>query len=287
MNVVGVRFKRASKIYHFDPNGIEVSVGDNVVVETARGLDLGQVATGPKEVEQAEGAEPLKPVVRKADENDVARAHDLEAREKEALSEGARLVERLNMPMKLVSADYNLDGSRVTVYFTAEERVDFRELVREMAGRLRTRVELRQIGPRDEAKMVGGYGRCGRQLCCASFLRDLAPVSIKMAKDQGLPLNPLKISGCCGRLMCCLSYECQQYREMRQGLPREGHRVTTASGAGKVVGVNPLVETLSVRLDESDAIVEFPAAEVKVEPRVQNFPERQDTRAPRTEADNR
>jgi cell fate regulator YaaT (PSP1 superfamily) len=209
-------------------------------------------------------------VVRKADESDIARAYEMESREKEALTEGGKLVDRLNLPMKLVSADYNLDGSRVTVYFTAAERVDFRELVREMAGRLRTRVELRQVGPRDEAKLVGGYGRCGRQLCCSSFLNELAPVSIKMAKDQGLPLNPLKISGCCGRLMCCLSYECQQYREMRQGLPREGHRVVTASGSGKVVGVNPLVETVMVRLDESEATVEFPAAEVKAEPRGQN-----------------
>ncbi|OGO37173.1 MAG: stage 0 sporulation family protein [Chloroflexi bacterium RBG_16_57_8] len=278
MNIVGVRFKRASKVYHFDPSGLDLNVNDYVVVETARGLDLGQVVIAPKEVEAAEGSEPLKPVVRKADANDMARAHDLESREKEAMVEGGKLVERLNLPMKLVSADYNLDGSRVTVYFTAEERVDFRELVREMAGRLRTRVELRQVGPRDEAKLVGGYGRCGRQLCCGSFLSELAPVSIKMAKDQGLPLNPLKISGCCGRLMCCLSYECQQYREMRQGLPREGQRVTTATGAGKVVGVNPLVETVMVRLDESEAMAEFPAADVKVEPRVQPPQEKSETR---------
>jgi cell fate regulator YaaT (PSP1 superfamily) len=237
-----------------------------------------------KEIEPAEGSEPLKPVVRKADENDIARAYELESKGREALTEGTALVERLNLPMKLVSADYNLDGSRVTVFFTAAERVDFRELVREMAARLRTRVELRQVGPRDEAKLVGGYGRCGRQLCCGAFLSELAPVSIRMAKDQGLPLNPLKISGCCGRLMCCLSYECQQYREMRQGLPREGQRVTTASGGGKVVGVSPLVGSVSVRLDESEAIVEFPAAEVKVEPR-QSGIDKSEIRIPKSETD--
>jgi cell fate regulator YaaT (PSP1 superfamily) len=192
---------------------------------------------------------------------------DLEAKEKDALAEGARLVEKLNLPMKLISADYNLDGSRVTVYFTAEERVDFRELVREMAGRLRARVELRQVGPRDEAKLIGGYGRCGRALCCGTFLSELAPVSMKMAKDQGLPLNPMKISGCCGRLMCCLGYECQQYRDMRKNLPREGQRVVTSSGAGRVVGVNPLLDSVTVQLDESQANVDLPASEVRLENR--------------------
>jgi cell fate regulator YaaT (PSP1 superfamily) len=167
--------------------------------------------------------------------------------------------------MKLISADYNLDGSRVTVYFSAEERVDFRELVREMAGRLRTRVELRQVGPRDEAKMIGGYGRCGRQLCCGSFLSELTPVSMKMAKDQGLPLNPMKISGCCGRLMCCLSYECQQYRDLRKNMPREGQRVVTPTGAGKVIGVNPLLQLVTVLLDESQANIELPVTDLKFE----------------------
>ena len=181
--------------------------------------------------------------------------------------EGTKLVERLNLPMKLISADYNLDGSRVTVYFSAEERVDFRELVREIAGKLHTRVELRQVGPRDEAKLIGGYGRCGRQLCCGSFLSELTPVSMKMAKDQGLPLNPMKISGCCGRLMCCLSYECQQYRDMRKNLPKEGQRVITSSGPGKVIGINPLSETVLVQLDESQATIELAASDIKLEPK--------------------
>lgn len=267
MRIVGIRFKRGSKTYYFDPVSVELKMNDQAVVETARGLELGLVVIPPKEVPDTEVPEPLKPVVRKAEPDDFKRVKDLEVREKEALVEGGKLVEKLNLPMKLISADYNLDGSRVTVYFTAEERVDFRDLVREMAGRLRSRVELRQVGPRDEAKLIGGYGRCGRQLCCGSFLTELAPVSMKMAKDQGLPLNPMKISGCCGRLMCCLGYECQQYRDMRKNLPREGQRVTTASGAGRVVGVNPLQESVVVQLDESQANIELPAAEVKPENR--------------------
>ncbi len=267
MHIVGVRFKRVSKIYYFDPGSLELKMNDQVVVETARGTELGQVVIPPKEVPDSEVPEPLKPVIRKAEPDDSKKAKDFEAREKEALIEGAKLVQKLNLPMKLISADFNLDGSRVTVYFTAEERVDFRELVREMAGRLRARVELRQVGPRDEAKLIGGYGRCGRSLCCGTFLGDLAPVSMKMAKDQGLPLNPMKISGCCGRLMCCLGYECQQYRDMRKNMPREGQRVTTSSGAGKVVGVNPLLDSVVVMLDDSQANVELPAAEVKAEGR--------------------
>jgi len=219
----------------------------------------------PREVAENEITEPLKPVIRKAEEADINQAKEFEAREKDALAECAKLVEKLNLPMKLISADYNLDGSRVTVYFGAEERVDFRELVREMAGRLRTRVELRQVGPRDEAKMIGGYGRCGRSLCCGSFLSELAPVSMKMAKDQGLPLNPMKISGCCGRLMCCLGYECEQYREMRKNMPKEGQRVVTASGPGRVVEINPLREMVSVQLDESGVNVQLPASEITLE----------------------
>jgi len=234
-------------------------------VETTWGPELGQVVIAPREVAENEITEPLKPVIRKAEEADINQAKEFEAREKDALAECAKLVEKLNLPMKLISADYNLDGSRVTVYFGAEERVDFRELVREMAGRLRTRVELRQVGPRDEAKMIGGYGRCGRSLCCGSFLSELAPVSMKMAKDQGLPLNPMKISGCCGRLMCCLGYECEQYREMRKNMPKEGQRVVTASGPGKVVEINPLRETVSVQLDESGVNIQLPATEITLE----------------------
>ncbi len=270
MNVVGVRFKKLSKVYYFEPTGLDLKMNDQVVVETTWGLELGQVVIAPREVPESEVSEPLKPVLRIAEGSDINQAQDFETKEKEALSECAKLVEKLNLPMKLISADYNLDGSRVTVYFGAEERVDFRELVREMAGRLRTRVELRQVGPRDEAKMIGGYGRCGRPLCCGSFLSELAPVSMKMAKDQGLPLNPMKISGCCGRLMCCLGYECEQYREMRKNMPKEGQRVVTASGLGKVVEINPLRETVSVQLDESGATIQLSSNEITVENKTKN-----------------
>lgn len=261
-DIVGVRFKKASKIYYFDPAGLNLEVNDYVVVETTRGVELGQVVIAPRQVLASDVEKPLKPVVRKAEPEDVKRTEELEAKEREALVEGIKLVQKLNLPMKLLKAEYNLDGSRVTIHFSAEERVDFREMVRELAGRLKVRAELRQVGPRDEAKLIGGYGRCGRPLCCANFLCELAPVSIKMAKEQGLPLNPMKISGICGRLMCCLVYESEQYRIMREKLPKEGQLVTTASGAGKVIGTNPLTETVMVQLDESEATVELPLSEV-------------------------
>jgi cell fate regulator YaaT (PSP1 superfamily) len=264
-DIVGVRFKKASKIYYFDPAGLNLEVNDYVVVETTRGLELGQVVIAPKQVLASDVAKPLKPVIRKAEPEDVKRTQELEAKEREALVEGAKLVQKLNLPMKLLKAEYNLDGSRVTIHFSAEERVDFRELVRELAGRLKVRAELRQVGPRDEAKLIGGYGRCGRPLCCANFLCELAPVSIKMAKEQGLPLNPMKISGICGRLMCCLVYESEQYHIMKEKLPKEGQRVTTATGAGKVIGTNALLETVMVQLDESQATVELPLNEVVIE----------------------
>jgi len=264
-NIVGVRFKKASKIYYFDPAGLNLEINDYVVVETARGLELGQVVIAPRQVLASDVPQPLKPVVRKAEPEDIKRIQELEAKERETLAEGVKLVQKLNLPMKLLKAEYNLDNSRVTIHFSAEERVDFRELVRELAGRLKVRVELRQVGPRDEAKLIGGYGRCGRPLCCANFLCELAPVSIRMAKEQGLPLNPMKISGICGRLMCCLVYESEQYHTMKEKLPKEGQRVTTASGAGKVIGTNALLETVMVQLDESQATIELPLNEVVIE----------------------
>lgn len=264
-DIVGVRFKKASKIYYFDPAGLNLEINDYVVVETIRGLELGQVVIAPRQVLASNVQQPLKPVVRKAEPEDMKRSQELEARKREALVEGAKLVQKLNLPMKLLRAEYNLDSSRVTIHFGAEERVDFRELVHELAGHLKVRVELRQVGPRDEAKLIGGYGRCGRPLCCANFLCELAPVSVRMAKEQGLPLNPMKISGICGRLMCCLVYESQQYHAMKEKLPREGQRVTTASGAGKVIGTNPLTETVTVQMDESQASVELPLQEVAIE----------------------
>ncbi len=262
-DIVGVRFNKAGKIYYFDPADFELKLNDYVIVETARGQELGQIIIAPTQVIASEIDKPLKPVLRKADPEDIKRAKELEDKELEALTECGSLIQKLNLPMKLLSAEYNLDGSRVTLYFSAEERVDFRELVRELAGRLKIRVEMRQMGPRDAAKLIGGYGRCGRSLCCVSFLSDFTPVSIKMAKEQDLPLNPMKISGCCGRLMCCLVYENKQYRLMKQKLPREGQLVSTPKGKGKVTGSNPLKETVFVEL-ENEVSVEVPLCEITI-----------------------
>ncbi len=262
--IVGIRFKRACKIYYFDPADIELEINDHVVVKTVRGLELGQVAIAPRQVVASEVTEPLKPVVRKAEPEDISRAQEFAEKEKEALAECGKLIAKLNLPMKLLSAEYNLDGSRLTLFFSAEERVDFRELVRELTNRFKTRVELRQVGSRDEAKMVGGFGRCGRPLCCMSFLSEFAPVSIKMAKEQDLPLNPMKISGVCGRLLCCLAYEGEQYRAMKERLPKGGQQVSTPMGAARVIGGNALKETVLVEL-ESKATVEVPLSEITIQ----------------------
>jgi cell fate regulator YaaT (PSP1 superfamily) len=262
--IVGIRFKRAGKVYYFDAGDIELKVDDYVVVKTARGLELGRVAIAPKQVIAGEVTEELKPVVRKAEPEDIKRAQDLETKEAEALAECARLVAKLKLSMKLLGAEYSLDGSRLTFFFSAGERVDFRELVRELNRRFKKKVELRQLGPRDEAKLLGGFGRCGRPLCCMNFLAELSPVSIKMAKEQDLPLNPMKISGVCGRLLCCLAYESEQYHAMKAKLPREGQKVKTPMGVATVVGGNPLKETVWVEL-ESQARVELPLSKITVE----------------------
>ena len=262
--IVGVRFKRAGKVYHFDPAGIDLEANDYVVVETVRGRELGQVVISPKQVSAGEVDKPLKPVVRRAEPEDIERAEELEGKERDALAECSKLIDKLQLPMKLLSAEYNLDGSRLTFHFSAAERVDFRELVRELASRLKVRVDMRQTGPRDEARLVGGCGRCGRPLCCTSFLSEFAPVSIRMAKEQGLPLNPMKISGCCGRLMCCLVFENEQYRLMKGKLPKNGQKVSTGMGVAKVVGSSPLKETVLVEL-ESEVTVELPLSEITIE----------------------
>ncbi len=260
--VVGIRFKRAGKIYYFDPAGIELNVGDWVVVETGRGLELGRVVIAPKQVLSSEITEPLKPVLRKASEEDLRQKEEFRAKEKEALKQCQEMISRLNLPMKLLAAEYNLDGTRITFFFSAEGRVDFRELLKELTAALRSRIELRQVGPRDEAKLYGGIGRCGRLLCCTTYLSEFSPVSVRMAKDQDLPLNPMKISGVCGRLLCCLSHECEQYRTMKQQLPPIGQTVTTPMGVATVIGGNPLKETVVVQL-ESQATVELPVRDVK------------------------
>jgi len=259
--IVGIRFKKAGKVYYFDPVGIELEVNDYAIVKTSQGLELGHVVIAPGQVLANEVTEPLKPVVRKAEPDDIEHAEELNAKAEEALIECGKSIGELHLPMKLISAEYNLDGNRLTFLFSAEERVDFRELVRRLTSRLKVRVELRQIGSRDEAKLIGGFGRCGRPLCCMSFLSEFTPVSIRMAKEQELPLNPMKISGACGRLMCCLGYESEQYHIMKEKLPKVGQRVSTPVGEATVAGGNPLKETVLVEL-ESGATVELPLSEV-------------------------
>ena len=259
--IVGVRFKKAGKLYYFDPAGIELAVNDYIIVKTSRGLEMGHVAIAPGQVLASEITEPLRQVVRKAETEDIEHFEELDAKAEEALIECGKLISELQLSMKLLSAEYSLDGTRLTILFSAEERVDFRELVRRLTKIIKVRVELRQIGSRDEAKLIGGFGRCGRPLCCMSFLSEFAPVSIRMAKEQELPLNPMKISGVCGRLMCCLGYESEQYREMKGKLPRVGQQVSTPMGEATVAGRNPLKETVLVKL-ESGATVELPLNEV-------------------------
>ena len=220
--IVGVRFRRAGKVYYFDTVGLDLEVNDYVVVNAVRGLELGHVVASPKQILDSEVDRQLKSVVRKAEPEDIKRAQEFEDKEKEALAECGKLITKLHLPMKLLSAEYNLDGSLLTFFFSAAERIDFRALVRELSKRFKLRVELRQVGARDEGKLIGGFGRCGRPLCCASFLSEFSPVSIKMAKKQGLPLNPMRISGVCGRLLCCLGYECEQYRATKEKLPKRG-----------------------------------------------------------------
>ena len=260
-NLVGIRFRRAGKIYYFDAGDIELEAGDYAVVKTSRGLELGHVVIAPGQVPSSDAEENLSPVVRKAEAEDIAKAEELESKAEEALIECGKLIAELQLPMKLLAAEYNLDSSRLTFLFSAEERVDFRDLVRKLTGQFKMRVELRQVGSRDEAKLLGSFGRCGRQLCCASFLTEFKPVSIKTAKEQDLPLNPTKISGICGRLMCCLAYEGEQYRTLKEMMPKAGQRVSTPMGEATVVGNNPLKETVMVQLD-SEATVELPLKEV-------------------------
>jgi len=260
-NIAGIRFNKAGKIYYFDAGDIALEAGDHAVVKTSRGIELGRVVIAPGQITDSETKDKLSPVVRKAEPEDIAKAGELEAKAKEALIECGKMIHELELPMKLLTAEYNLDSSRLTFLFSAEERVDFRELVRRLTAQFKVRVELRQVGSRDEAKLLGSFGRCGRPLCCATFLTEFNPVSIKMAKEQDLPLNPMKISGACGRLMCCLSYEGEQYRAMKEKMPKNGQRVSTRMGEATVVGNNPLKETVMVELD-TEAIVELPLAEV-------------------------
>ncbi|NTV62335.1 MAG: stage 0 sporulation family protein [Oscillochloris sp.] len=262
--VIGVRFKDSGKTYYFDPRDVDLSQGDYVIVDTVRGLELARVAYEHREVPESEIVGELKPVVRRAETTDLDRQRLLHARHEEVLARCAEKIREHALPMSLVKAEYSFDGSRLTFYFTAEKRVDFRMLVRDLARTFKSRIELRQIGPRDEAKLLGGIGPCGRVLCCASFLPDYARVSIKMAKDQDLPLNPSKISGVCGRLLCCLSYEHEQYVEMRAELPRRGTWVQTPDGPGEVVSQHVLKQQLIVQLAGSGMIETYDLTSIEV-----------------------
>ena len=250
--VIGVRFKKAGKVYYFDPVDVWPRPGSNVVVETARGIEFGEVVTGAREVADEQIVAPLKKVLRIATEEDERRAAYNAQREKEAFSICQEKISRHRLDMKLVSVEYTFDNSKIIFYFTANGRVDFRELVKDLAGVFKMRIELRQIGVRDEAKMLGGLGACGRQICCGTFLGDFQPVSIKMAKEQNLSLNPTKISGQCGRLMCCLKYEQDYYEATLKRLPKVGKDIMTPDGAGVVTEINPIRERVKVRIHNAD-----------------------------------
>ncbi|MHB1414487.1 MAG: PSP1 domain-containing protein [Chloroflexota bacterium] len=260
--VVGVRFKQAGKVYFFDPVGLPLAIDDHVIVETSRGTEVGRVVVANKQVLDDELTEPLKPVLRKAEPQDLRQVQHYRDKEEAALEKCRQKVAAHDLPMKLVGAEYNFDGSRLTFYFTAEGRVDFRELVKDLAGTFRTRIELRQIGVRDQAKIVGGLGRCGRPFCCASFLSDFSTVSIRMAKEQDLPLNPMKISGLCGRLLCCLGFENEYYCSQKRQLPHVHEIVDTAYGQGRVTAVNVLSGEVVVQTDNGST-VQIPVAEVQ------------------------
>ncbi|MGX8706271.1 MAG: PSP1 domain-containing protein, partial [bacterium] len=246
--VIGVRFKKAGKVYYFDPNGFWPRPDDGVVVETMRGLEYGEVVTGQRTVDESQLTSPLKKVVRLATVEDIRRAETNERREKEAFKLCQERIARHNLDMKLVNVEFTFDNSRIIFYFTANGRVDFRELVKDLAGVFKTRIELRQIGVRDEAKMLGGLGACGRPICCRTFLSDFQPVSIKMAKEQNLSLNPTKISGQCGRLMCCLKYEQDNYDAVLKRVPRVGKDIVTPDGVGVITEINVIKETVRVRI---------------------------------------
>lgn len=269
--VIGVRFRPAGKIYFFAPGKLEIRTGDKVIVETARGVEFGSVVTGPKDVEDNQITQPLKPVIRIATKEDVKKEERNREKEKEAFDICLEKIRKHELDMKLIDAEYTFDNNKVLFYFTADGRIDFRELVKDLASVFRTRIELRQIGVRDETKIRGGIGICGRPLCCHTYLAEFAPVSIKMAKEQNLSLNPTKISGVCGRLMCCLTNEEETYEELNSHLPGNGDRVTTPEGLrGEVHSVNVLRQLVKVivTLDNDEKeIREYKSSELRFKPR--------------------
>ncbi len=266
IKVIGVRFKKAGKIYYFDPSGLEIKKGDFVVVETARGIEFGECVIGIKEIPESDIVAPLKSVIRVAEEADINKHKENKVKEKDALDICLKKIEEHGLNMKLIDVEYTFDNNKVIFYFTADGRVDFRELVKDLATIFKTRIELRQIGVRDEAKMLGGLGPCGRPLCCSTFLGDFASVSIKMAKEQNLSLNPTKISGICGRLMCCLNYEQSTYEDIRKRLPKAGSIVSMGDFKGEVVSNNTVKESVKVKYKRGDEelIEEFKIEDVEL-----------------------
>ncbi|MBQ1630655.1 MAG: stage 0 sporulation family protein [Firmicutes bacterium] len=253
VTVIGVRFKQAGKVYYFDPGEQVLNIGDHVIVETARGTEFGEVSMANSEVPESGIVAPLKPIIRIATEQDYIRHEENEKKKARAMELCQEKIDKRGLDMKLVDVEYTFDNSKVIFYFTADGRVDFRELVKDLAGVFRMRIELRQIGVRDEAKMLGGIGSCGRPLCCHSWLADFEPVSIKMAKVQNLSLSPTKISGICGRLMCCLKFENDVYTDLRRNMPEVGEQVKTPEGLGKVVDTTILEGKVKVRLYIDDS----------------------------------
>ncbi|MDO5415285.1 MAG: stage 0 sporulation family protein [Bacillota bacterium] len=265
VRIVGIKFKDAGKLYYFSPGGHKVDVGDNVIVETARGLEFGKVTLAETEVNESEIVAPLKSIIRIANEKDKKKHEENLAKKEEAMRLCQEKVDAHGLEMKLIDVEYTFDNSKVVFYFTADGRVDFRELVKDLASVFRMRIELRQIGVRDEAKMLGGVGNCGRGLCCNTWLSDFEPVSIKMAKVQNLSLNPSKISGICGRLMCCLKFENEVYTHLKKGMPSVGEKIKTPDGMAVVMDVNILENIIKARL-----IVEEGSKEKNIEEKLSN-----------------
>jgi cell fate regulator YaaT (PSP1 superfamily) len=279
--VIGVILKKAGKIFYFDPNGVHPAAGDKVVVETGHGAEIGEVVMAAREMNHNEYVLPLKKIMRQATADDIVKYEQNKKKEQDANKVGHDKIRKHNLPMKLVETECLFDGSKLIFYFTAEGRVDFRDLVKDLAAEFKTRIEMRQIGVRDEAKSVGGLGPCGRDLCCRTFLADFEPVSIKMAKEQGLPLNPIKISGVCSRLMCCLKYENDVYVDFRKRAPRIGKPVSTPEGNGTVVGYCAPKDAVTVSLDDLNRYIQVPLSDVGAAEARQPVPVREKPAEPR------
>lgn len=274
IKVIGVRFRQAGKIYNFDPAGMDIKKGDHVIVETARGVEYGHVVEDIKDEEEENVVMPLKPVIRVATEADDKKAAENEEKEKKAFKICKEKILKHELEMKLIDTEYTFDNNKILFYFTADGRIDFRELVKDLASVFKTRIELRQVGVRDETKMLGGIGICGRPLCCNSYLSEFVPVSIKMAKEQNLSLNPTKISGICGRLMCCLKNEQEAYEHLNSNLPDVGETVKTFDGfKGEVVSVNVLRQKVKIVIEQNDEreIKEYAINELKFKPKKKKF----------------